>query len=706
MITAHADEEKKYAEFAAELRKQVWSENDPDFSNYECPEKYEKSHSAVILASRTDVELTRKSYIQMTSPLQFRTTRQMGRHELNRMLVKINDAAALKKFSEFDYFTFKKSRNGLGLSEKLQQVLGVRVIKQNGEIVTVSTDEYMTTREGAKGKDVSHKLAVPGLEIGDIVDIFTYEEMIIKERNIPPFVFTFVEEYPMLRYKVNCKIDDKFTTQYRTLNGAPDFTATTDEDNNTVLHAEVSNVEAVAPSLWYSEMAQSPMVLLYATDKSVTSSKVKSVKQRGLQANPDFKTILNDDLMLMTESKKHFMWESSLYRKLHNDIIKNSKEITDKEELARNLYTGLLYSYRAFDKYDSYNPYQFIIALSSLFDGYKVPYQFMISTERNSEPLDQLIHNSNTTWLIKTIDGTYFTPPYYKGFTAGTIPFSLQGRKAALINGKLKGEKTLYEIVTLPQSAPDDNLDEVTVNASVDGTRVNIDRTESRTGSMKESLSFVISNQQEFAANDAYLKCNKPYIEMADKKSRTGILQQFEKDKESQKNFFKEEVQLYHDQDAAEFTAYDITSTGIDPKHPDFTYTTHYAMDGWVKKAGSNLIVSIGKLIGDQVKIEGEARKRDFDINRRATQLTWNITLTLPSGYQVAAESLEKLQQNVSNNAGEFHAQASVSDNQLQLVVAKCYRKADYPVAEWQQLLQIIDAANDFTQKQIVLKKQ
>jgi hypothetical protein len=33
------------------------------------------------------------------------------------------------------------------------------------------------------------------------------------------------------------------------------------------------------------------------------------------------------------------------------------------------------------------------------------------------------------------------------------------------------------------------------------------------------------------------------------------------------------------------------------------------------------------------------------------------------------------------------------------------YNKGDYPVSQWQDLLQIIDAADEFTTRQVVFKK-
>ena len=547
--SAQADDEKDYARFAEELRQKVWSDNDPMFSNYQCPEKYTNSqlYSAVILAARTDVDVTRKSYIRMTGLMMFGNPKMLGRHELNRMLIKLNDAAALKKYSEFDYSTFKRGRNYRGLEEKVQQVLGVRVIKPDGRIVNVDSKEYAVTREGKKDKDVSHKLAVPGLEIGDVLDIFTYEELTVQDRNVPEFTFSFMAPYPMLHYKVNCTIDKKFTVQYRSLNGAPDFKASTDEDDNTVLEAEVQNVDRVEPTLWYNPLKQSPLILLYVQDKSVSDKKIKSLKNRDLQANPDYEFILRDDFSFLHTHKKkvkeYYDWP--LNKKLMKDELAQAKKLADKEEAARLIYTGLLYSYRAHDDYDAYTPYHFIIMMGEMLDRCNVPYQFIISTDDENEPLDKLIHVGNVLWLLK-VGNTYFAPPTYQGMTAGLLPARLQGRKAALIT-KLDDNNSKYDLITLPQSTATDNLDEVKLTASIDGTTMTIDRTESRTGTMKEGTATIMTDEQEYEAYDEYLGRKKEYIKGVNKKQREGAQQQFTKQSEEQQDDFKAEIEMYHD---------------------------------------------------------------------------------------------------------------------------------------------------------------
>ena len=110
LIAAQANDEKKYAEFAEQLKQQVWSTPSVEFSNYYCPDEYVKNYSAVILASRTDVELTRKSYIKMTGLMGFSGAKKLGRHELTRMLIKLNDDAAIKLYLQEELHHFWSAR--------------------------------------------------------------------------------------------------------------------------------------------------------------------------------------------------------------------------------------------------------------------------------------------------------------------------------------------------------------------------------------------------------------------------------------------------------------------------------------------------------------------------------------------------------------------------------------------------------------------
>ena len=709
LFTAQADDEKEYAKYAEQVKQLVWSNTSPEFSNYYCPDEYARDYSAVILASRTDVVLTRKSYVKFTG-MGFGGAKKLGRHETNRMLVKLNDDAAIKKFSEFDYLTFKKSYTRFGQRESELQVLGVRVIKPSGAIVNVNTSDYMVTREGREGDEVSHKLAVPGLEKGDVIDLFFYDEEIVHDRNMKPFTFVMKAEYPILHYRVACKIDKKITVQYRTFNGAPDFKVWTDKDKNTILETEMDNILTVIPSMWYNKVQQAPMILLYAYDKSVTGGGIKSVKdeKRGLQANPDYHNILIDDLSLLKyeidNSKNSRYYKAFGFLKKDIDLAKKTE---DKEAAARRLYNAFVYYICGFDRDERPNsPYQFVAALWKMFSMANIPSTPVITTSSDNEPLEQLINNQNTTWLVKTPGGAYYTSPNYKCQTPGVLPADLYGRKAVFVTW-INAEKSDYYIEDLPQADYHSNRDMVKLNASIQGTTVDIDRTETLTGTSKELITTaLITDKVMMDDYDRLLKRENTYLEALSKKERQGIEDKLRKENEEQQEIYKDEVDLYHDMKPLEFKSFEVVQTGLDSQNPDFIYRSQYSLDGLVKKAGNNLVLSVGKLLGSQLALEGRDRVRDCDVYRSApNQLLWDITVEIPSGYSISQENLAKLQQAVKNEAGEFNASATVDGNTLHLQATKSYFKAHYPLEQWQELLNIIDAASDYTNRQIIITK-
>lgn len=234
----YADKLEKYKAFADTIRQNVWGMDLPQFKNTDIPAKY-KNESAVIVAAYRDVSVTQKSRLDLFSVinLNFKMKRNIICSDLNRVCIRINDQAALKKYSEFDFISYYR-RYRYGWSEKVQHVLGVRVIKPDGTIREVGTDDYVNTAEGKNDKEKGQKLAVPGLAIGDNIDIFTYEEKKLEEHTMDPFFISYQDEYPMLWKKVHCVIDKDLTTQYRTLNGAPDFKQSTDEEKNIILDAK------------------------------------------------------------------------------------------------------------------------------------------------------------------------------------------------------------------------------------------------------------------------------------------------------------------------------------------------------------------------------------------------------------------------------------------------------------------------------------
>lgn len=703
VLPVKAFDSKDYKAYAEEMRKTVWAQEGlPEFKNYKCPDKY-KNESAVILAAYDEMMLDQKSKLK-TFALNFYTVKQLNYNRLRRQLIYINDQQSLKKFSEFDYTTYKKEHT-IGLGDDItRNVLGVRIIKPDGTIKEINSDDYVTANEGKKDKDKREKLAVPGLQVGDVIDVFTSEMLQIREENIDPVLISYVNSYPTLSYRVHCSIDPKLTVQYRTLNGAPDFTESKDEDGNIILDAMVKNMDQTEPELWYNPMMQTPSTLLFIQSKKIKNVYIpQSVKDKGLQANPSAEIIQNDDWVYW-ENTLPFSF-SSQFKKVIKDACAKFK--TD-EEKADYIYNFLTMD----DNYDGYSTHRqpsfFIQVLGGMLDKAKVPYDRGITTTYNNESLDQLISYRNTTWLIRLKNGKIYAPqvgPIAPGF----IHSGLQDRQAIFSKGGTKKtSKGPFEKVVLPQSRMEDNSEHTRINARIDGLLLHVDRTVSLTGTTKESAPHWYATSKQIC--DAYAKNYdgvKNYEGMAEKKYRDLIPERLEKAEERVRNNYIKEIENYHKTAAQKFESGKMVALGNEKLADPFVYEVHYTMDGLVKKAGNNIVVSIGKLIGDQLKIEGSDRRRVVDIYRASpVSFQRTIDITLPDGYEASKESLAQLNTQFENDCALFKAVVETMPGHIVLHVTKNYKHRTEPVANWPQMLKFVDTAYDFMSRQVVLRKK
>jgi hypothetical protein len=706
-INLMAFDEEDYRAYAASMREQVWKKTAlPEFDNHRCPPSMKKE-SAVILASYDEVTIDQRKRLRGNAiNLTLYNVRQLTYNHIKRRMVAINDKQALERFSQFDYQAFKKDHT-YGIGDDVScMALGVRVIKPDGTVREVSTDEFVQNAEGKKGQVKREKLTVPGLQVGDVIDYFMASMLQVREENIPPLSISYINNYPTLSFRVHIVADKDLTTQYRTLNGAPDFKSSTDEDGNVVLDAKIDNITKTEPDLWYNAIRQTPTTILCITSKKIKTEHVPtSVKDKGLQANPDAKIIAKDDWDY---------WET--VTTLHNgfyakqDLGKQCRKLTSlttDEQKADFLYLGSMQNHMAVSDFDDdYNNESFfIVELARMFKQNKIPFSRIITTSVNDEPLDQLISYKHTHWLLKVGDRIY---AYNKGpMGPGYLPYYLQGQKAMIqLDGKDFDQEA--QELTLPEYTTADNTDSTTVNVRWDGTLAKVSREKHCRGTAKENVGFYLPTTQQltnvYADKMAYAMYR--YGDKWGKKDKQSLPEIIQKQKEAQKESFNHEVEEYIGEAAQSVDSFAIGDLGVTDARAPFCYSVSYTQNGLMKKAGPNLILSVGKLIGDQLKVEGRERERTVDCWRpTAVSFHWDITVNLPEGYKVSKESLATLNTSLDNAVAGFMAKATTQDGKLRLVVDKVYKTRITPTANWAQLLKVLDMAYDFTQKQIVVKK-
>lgn len=696
-LSVNADEKADYLKLAQKVRQEVWSSTPADFQKRTVPDRY-KNASAVILSYYR--ELSTDYYRKATADLvlNLRLTRQIDCTDMERMLIQINDKKALKDYSEFTFKT--KSRKWTwGYHHKTQTVLGIRVIKKNGNVQEVSLDDYVDVKEGKNDKDLSQKIAVPGLEVGDCIDVFSLDQIDTQEQQLDPFYFVLRQDEPVLYTKVHCVLDQSLATVYRTMNGAPDFTQTTDKDKNAVLDMVMDKPMDAESSIWYNPLEQSPFIEMYITPtKSKVAVVENAMRQKGVRGNPDVTPILQDDWKLLKSNVSKGGYSPAGLPSTYKSVFKSAKkEGMSAEEKADRIYSFEYVSWgssqRVFNKVANY--------LRKL----GVELEMGITTPFGALPVDKLINYNSTSWFfrLKGTDVYYFPGTYPK--VASEIPYIYQGRKAYMQDSE--------EQITIPVSQAEDNKSVTDMVVKLDGTKLDISRKVTYSGEQKMYGQSLVSpdntlfGSSQLEAYWRYLKYDdKDPYSCYTKKESAELKGAFNEFRKNAIDPFKAEISSYHDGDPVQVSGYGVDCVGIRRDSSNFVYHVDYVMDGMVKRAGNNYLLSVGKLIGSSLKLEGKDRERIDDVWRKMAFVDeWNIEIPLPQGYKVSAEALKKIEISVANECGEFTVKATAGNESVKVYVRKCFAHRVEPVSNWSKLLALVDACSAFADKQMVIAK-
>lgn len=696
-LSVNADEKADYLKLAQKVRQEVWSSTPADFQKRTVPDRY-KNASAVILSYYR--ELSTDYYRKATADLvlNLRLTRQIDCTDMERMLIQINDKKALKDYSEFTFKT--KSRKWTwGYHHKTQTVLGIRVIKKNGNVQEVSLDDYVDVKEGKNDKDLSQKIAVPGLEVGDCIDVFSLDQIDTQEQQLDPFYFVLRQDEPVLYTKVHCVLDQSLATVYRTMNGAPDFTQTTDKDKNAVLDMVMDKPIDAESSIWYNSLEQSPFIEMYITPTKAKVAVVeKAMRQKGVRGNPDVTPILQDDWKLLKSYVSKGGYSPAGLPSTYKSVFKSAK----KEGMSAEEKADRIYSF----EYVSGGASQRVFnTVANYLRKLGVEIEMGITTPFGALPVDKLINYNSTSWFfrLKGTDVYYFPGTYPK--VASEIPYIYQGRKAYMQDSE--------EQITIPVNQAEDNKSVNDMVVKLDGTKLDISRKVTYSGEQKMYGQSLVSpdntlfGSSQLEAYWRYLKYDdKDPYSCYTKKESAELKGAFNEFRKNAIDPFKAEISSYHDADPVQVGGYGVDCVGIRRDSSNFVYHVDYVMDGMVKRAGNNYLLSVGKLIGSSLKLEGKDRERIDDVWRKMAFVDeWNIEIPLPQGYKVSAEALKKIETSVANECGEFTVKATAGNESVKVYVRKCFAHRVEPVSNWSKLLALVDACSAFADKQMVIAK-
>ncbi len=709
---ARADSASDYRKYAEETREWVYSMDLPAFDVREIPEKF-KDESAVYIAIYNSLSIERPSE-QRRLPLLYSREKCVEQAMLERSLVYINDKAALDEFSEYDFLATVTRKHG-AYKQQSRMVMGVKVIKPDGTETVIDTDDYVEVKEGKKGKQLRQKLAVPGLEVGDIIDVFVYLNTDIYNDHPDPVVFILREDYPVLNYDLHLLIDANLAASYRLLNGAPAFETMLDGARRFHLDLELVDLPA-RPRLFYDDMTLSPLVKLFVFNPDAERRTPKSSSMAGYCGEPfsfwvrkewwNYKVMYDYDGMAKDLLKSALKNGGKAPGALRKALKSGEKSLTEVTDCAYNLMV-----FAKVMSEESVSDLQFDICLQQLL-RYIVGDSLMsvMTTPSYVERLDQILAIYGLTTGVALPDGSryYFPPlsfmapselhPAYTGRVAQQYPVT------KLKDVTEEGD-TIY--FNLPDNPARENRKVHDVKVAFDGTDLSVKRRTTCKGISKLPMMPLLNGENIVNAYLDYFNNWGLDIGLKENGKKTADrMARYADSRIEQMDDFDSEVRHYNREVSVDSVNGRIISVGIDPQSPQLVYEVDYTAHDLVKRAGKNLLLSVGKLVEDNNELRDRDRHRDdVIVSSGAREYITRVEVQLPDGMSISESSLESLNSAVNNKAGMFGSTARVDDGKLIMDVIYRYNYRFLPASSWPDMEALIDAANAWESKTILLER-
>lgn len=646
-----------------------------------------------------------------------------------RERIYLNDQAAVERHST-------KELEDLSILSINQAFEGIKIIKPDG------SEKIINLKKESKEEDGKLKLAIANLEIGDIIDYYYISfdnglPAIVLAKSSYPMERTLAQEYPIKEFRLRIDLDlKKCYLNFNSFNGAP-------------------NLEKIEPSSKKTHSYE-----LYATDVNkqkdnfwnyplltLPTYKMEIVYLKsGIHKNKAYAFSSNETTEVKTKASKFDVGNlydniyPTYFPRMAMNLRKNLKKYLSQHEYqnefekaeaayyflrfyttTRPLLESIHHDYRSLVKknkipyynaliQDTYgNDIRFIQLFISYLEDEQISYNILASKRRYDGRLDDLIIARNLKHLLSLrLDGEDYIIDNF-GFKTNFTSINplVESTEAYSIHPHTKSKN-----ISLPKSSGEENISKSKVSLELNNM---------------ESID-VVMNTKTFGHQKSFYqnKLMTPLDLMDEEFDRfIGIFNPEAKTVTSKKfirqsttiegeiaNFLKErdeKLKKYLEEDLevtlAEGDSFEVIQTGRFSKDDPFEFQHSFTLENqWIKKAGPNYLIEIGKAMSAQRSIKEEDRERDIDIDMSFARSFENeIELLIPEGYE--AVGIDKLNKSVANETGSFESKAHIEGNKLILKTKKVYAKHHIEKENWDKMLEFIDLAFELYQAKVMLKK-
>ncbi|CAM3660796.1 hypothetical protein FSS13T_00720 [Flavobacterium saliperosum S13] len=697
-----------FAQDKEEIKDFFWGKNDTYKSVTEIPEKW-KNESAVVIYKYEDYD-----FHKFGKSVTYRSA--------IRRRVKLQDQAAVTEFSEFTYAEKSNPRYGT----TVKTVIGIKVLKPDGKEIEINVDKEAVTVDNHK------KIAIPSLEIGDIIDIYDYSTESFQSAY--DYGFDEVERtlggnHPIMNYKLTFQTENDFFVNFNTYNGGPELKEIPLEKSGERKYEIVAtDIDKNDFPTWFYPLVELPCYKFQVF--FARSGKFEKMADAFL---PEKETIVKK-----TVSKEDVLnYYMNKFRPLGNlgDIEKflKNKTFASTEEKVRAVYyytrhyyytmyveafvaseAKIMYPFTLYGNNPIFfrSDIDFIDFFMAFLKDNKIEYDIIVGTNRHNGPIKDLLIQKNATVLLRVNTENPIYIDYFSPFS-DLDKFSAQLENTDAYALKVTKLKKVVDVdnVRLPSSTYKDNTSKQVTTVKInDGfNTLQLNRETALNGHNKdeeqsEKLYFFDYVKEDYAKYGTVSLLER----VKNKKKKEQYSKEFDalinKLKDRRKEEFKTSTGKEYGLEIEDHSL-EIVNTGRFGKATPFVYKEDFSIKNkLIKKAGENYIFEIGKLIGSQFEVSKKEKNRTNNIYFSFPRsFDDEIILEIPEGY--AATGLEKLNKNVVNETGGFTSTAVVEGNKLIIKTFKYYADYFQPNKNWSKMVDFLDAAYQFNQEKVLLKK-
>ncbi|WP_264552505.1 hypothetical protein [Flavobacterium sp. N2038] len=643
-----------------------------------------------------------------------------------RQRIKLQDETSVKEFSEFSFKDKFRTTKGYSYKEGTT-FLGIKIVKPNGDEIEVDVNK------DAKKVDDQKKIAINSLEIGDVIDYYyySYEPFASEIQSFDPVENTLGDVYPIMNRKMKFLVEEDFYVSFNTYNGAPELKEVSSGKKHTKSYElSAHDIDKNEFPRWFYPLVELPCYKfqVFFSRKSGNATPAYADVFLPKDRNTFRKTVNKDDIFDAYEKKFHAVFDlDETLKFLKGKTFENEEEKIKAVYLfARHQYftqyieSAVIKEADIFNSYAMYknpnffaNEMSFIYYFMAYMKEFKVDYNIILATARNNGSLDDLLIQKNLTPLLRINTPNPLYLEYCDPYTIpGTINYNLENTKGYIMDYVNNRNIANVEEVNLPSTTVKDNVAKVVTNVSMgsDLSNLNVKRSSSFYGHFKSDEQREKLKFYDYVDEDYQKYGTERVIDKVGSKSKR---EQYTKEFDALKNKLRdiqkedEKKSLSGEFDfEIENPIIKITNTGRYGDNSPVSYEEEFEIkNNFIKKAGENYIVEIGKMLTNQVEIDKKEAGRKNNVYMPFPRAFENeIVFEIPAGYKISG--IEKLNKNVQNSTGEFISVASLEDNKLIIKATKKYNNYYEPNANWSKIIAFLEAAYQFTQEKVMLKKQ